>query len=124
MSIEELKKRKDVVFQTALKDKEPEELERYFIESAEALSEAVESILDGYLFSFDRIAGLDDRAVQKILREIDSSVLAQALKDAPRDVGMKFFDNMSTQAGSNLKEEMEFMGTVPPKRSREGSGRL
>lgn len=64
------------------------------------------------MFVFEDIVLLDDRAVQKVLREVDTSVLAKALKAVDEEVKEKIFKNMSKRAAQLLKEEMEFMGPI------------
>lgn len=73
-------------------------------------------IFAGYLkkmhFSFCEILLLDDRAVQRILREVDSNDLAKALKTCDEEIQNKIFRNMSQRAVAMLKEEIEFMGPI------------
>lgn len=64
------------------------------------------------LFTFEDIINLEDRAVQRVLREIDSKKLALALKTANDDLKEKIFANMSQRAGEMLREDMEFLGPV------------
>lgn len=64
------------------------------------------------IFSFEDIVLLDDRAIQKVLREIDAQELAKALKGADREVQDKIFRNMSHRAAAMLQEDIEFMGPV------------
>lgn len=64
------------------------------------------------LFTFEDIINLEDRAVQRVLREIDSKKLSLALKTANEDLKEKIFANMSQRAGEMLREDMEFLGPV------------
>jgi len=64
------------------------------------------------MFVFEDIVLLDDRAIQKLLREIESSVLALALCSTSEAVRVKFFNNMSKQAVLLLKETIDFCGPV------------
>ena len=64
------------------------------------------------MFLFEDIAMLDDRSIQKIMREVDSLELAKALKGANAEVQNKIFKNMSKRAASMLKEDMEYIGPV------------
>lgn len=66
------------------------------------------------LFTFDMISNLDDRSVQRILRETARDTLAMALKNAPENIQEKIFRNMSKRAANNVKEDMEFFGPVRP----------
>lgn len=63
-------------------------------------------------FDFEDIVVLDDRAIQRVLRECAVDELAKALKVASSDVQEKIFRNMSKRASNMLKEDMEFMGPV------------
>jgi hypothetical protein len=58
------------------------------------------------------LAHLDDRAIQKLLRETDSQTLAKALKATHTNVQDAIFRNMSKRAASMLKEDMEYMGPI------------
>lgn len=64
------------------------------------------------MFVFEDIVLLDDRSVQKILRETDVSELAKALKWTDEAVKEKIFSNMSKKASDSLKSDMDFMGPV------------
>ena len=68
--------------------------------------------VEKHLLTFDIITKLDDRAVQKMLREVDQQELAKALKGADVEIQEKIFRNMSRRAATMLKEDMEFMGPV------------
>ena len=64
------------------------------------------------LFTFEDIIKLEDRAIQRVLREIDSKKVALALKTANDELKEKIFANMSQRAGEMLREDMEFLGPV------------
>ncbi len=64
------------------------------------------------MFLFEDIVLIDDRGVQRILREVDKKDLALALKVASEKVKEKIFKNMSERAAQTIKEELEFMGPV------------
>jgi len=64
------------------------------------------------MFVFEDIVMLDDRFVQKVMREVDSQEMAKALKSVDTEVQDKVFRNMSKHAASILKEDMEYMGPV------------
>jgi flagellar motor switch protein FliG len=67
------------------------------------------------LFVFEDILKLDDRAIQLVLREVDSKDLALAMRGSTSDVQEKILANMSQRGAEMLREEMEFM---PPQRRR------
>ncbi len=64
------------------------------------------------LFTFEDIMLVDDRSLQKLLRDVDNKELAMALKGVGNDLREKFYKNMSARAGEMLKEEMEYMGPI------------
>lgn len=68
--------------------------------------------LNSRFFAFDDVVLLDDRSIQKILRETENTNLAIALKGVSDEVKEKFFKNMSEQASHLLKEDMDFIGPV------------
>lgn len=64
------------------------------------------------MFTFDDILRVNDRGVQNLLKNIDTSQLSLALKHAAPELKDKFFRNMSKRAAELITEEMEFMGPV------------
>jgi flagellar motor switch protein FliG len=64
------------------------------------------------LFVFEDIVNLDDRSIQRILKEVDGKDLALALKTANEDLLAQIFKNMSSRAGQTLREEIELLGPV------------
>lgn len=64
------------------------------------------------MFVFEDIVLVDDKGLQKVLRNVESQELAVALKAASEEVKQKIFKNMSERAGEILKEEMEVTGAV------------
>ena len=68
------------------------------------------------LFVFEDIINLDDRSIQRILKEVDGKDLALALKVANEELLARVYKNMSSRAASLLKEEIELLG---PTRMRD-----
>lgn len=68
------------------------------------------------MFVFEDIVKLDDRSIQRLLREIETKDLAMALKGANGEVKDKIYKNMSERASAMLKDDMDYMGPV---RARE-----
>jgi flagellar motor switch protein FliG len=64
------------------------------------------------MFVFDDLIEVDDRAIQLILREIQSESLIVALKGANEDLREKIFKNMSQRAAEMLREDLEAKGPV------------
>ena len=64
------------------------------------------------MFVFEDIVSLDNRSIQRIIREIDNSQWAIALKGASEEVKKAIFSNMSKRLVEMIKEDIEFMGPV------------
>ncbi|MBC8792000.1 MAG: flagellar motor switch protein FliG [Tagaea sp. CACIAM 22H2] len=64
------------------------------------------------MFKFEDLGRLDPGGVQTLLRAVDKSKLAIALKGANETLRDLFFSNMSERAGKMLKEEIEALGPV------------
>ncbi|NLY67688.1 MAG: flagellar motor switch protein FliG, partial [Tissierellia bacterium] len=64
------------------------------------------------MFVFEDIVTLDNRSIQRIIREIDNSQWAIALKGASEEVKEVIFSNMSKRLVEMIKEDIEFMGPV------------
>jgi flagellar motor switch protein FliG len=62
------------------------------------------------MFTFDDVGKLDDRSMQRLLRDVNNNDLALALKGAPGHLSEKVFNNLSERARGNLKEEIEVLG--------------
>ncbi|HHW60557.1 MAG TPA: flagellar motor switch protein FliG [Syntrophomonadaceae bacterium] len=76
------------------------------------------------MFVFEDIVIIDDRSVQRVLREVETQDLALALKGASNDVAQKIYSNMSTRAGDMLREDIEFMGPVRLRDVEEAQQRI
>ncbi len=64
------------------------------------------------MFLFEDLIYVDDRSIQRILREVDKKDLALSLKVAEEKLKEKILKNMSERAQDMLKEELQFMGPV------------
>lgn len=64
------------------------------------------------MFMFDDLVKVQDKDLQRILREIDRKELVLALKIADEKLKNKIYANMSERASSLLKEELQYMGMV------------
>ncbi len=64
------------------------------------------------MFVFDDLLKLDDKAIQALLKEVDNSQWALALKGASEEIREKVLGNLSQRAADMLREEMEFLGQV------------
>ena len=64
------------------------------------------------MFVFENLLDLDDRAVQTLLREVQSDSLILAIKGASEELREKIFKNMSQRAAEMLREDLESRGPV------------
>ena len=76
------------------------------------------------MFVFEDILLLDDRSMQRLMKEVDTKELGLALKGAPENVGEKFFKNMSQRAGEMIRDDMQFMGPVRLKDVEEAQQKI
>ena len=76
------------------------------------------------LFVFEDIIRLDDRSLQRVLREVDMKELGLALKGATEELRTKFFKNMSKRAAEMLQEDMDYMGPVRVKDVEEAQQKV
>ncbi len=64
------------------------------------------------MFVFEDILLLDNKAIQRVLREVDNGDLELALKGTNEEVQNAIFTNLSKRLAEMIKEDMEFMGPV------------
>ena len=64
------------------------------------------------MFVFEDIVNLDNRSIQRVVRDVENTDLQLALKVASEDVKDAIFRNMSKRMVETFKEEMEYMGPV------------
>ena len=76
------------------------------------------------MFVFEDILLLDDRAIQRVLRDVDNNDLAISLKGANEEVQNAIFNNLSKRLGVMIKEDMEFMGPVRMKDVEEAQQKI
>ena len=77
----------------------------------EADNELAQKIMDN-MFTFDDLEKLDDKAIQTLMKEVQSESLVIALKGATPEMREKIFRNMSTRAAETLREDLESRGPV------------
>jgi flagellar motor switch protein FliG len=93
-----------------------ETLEREDSELAEAIKKR--------LFVFDDIVHLDDRSLQRVIREVDKRDLQLALKAASREVQEAIYRNMSKRMAESFQEEIQFLGPVRLREVEEAQQRI
>ena len=86
--------------------------ERLILEGLEQRSPELAEEIRRRLFMFEDTVHLDDRAIQLVLRQIDTKDLATALKGVSDTVRDRVTGNLSERARENLAEEIELLGPV------------
>ncbi|AZB42938.1 flagellar motor switch protein FliG [Bacillus sp. FJAT-42376] len=76
------------------------------------------------MFVFEDIVTLDNRAIQRVIRDVDNEDLKLSLKVASEDVREIVFKNMSTRMAETFREEMEYMGPVRLRDVEESQSRI
>lgn len=76
------------------------------------------------MFVFDDLVRLDDRSLQRVLREVDSKDLSLAMRGTSEDLQERIFRNQSTRAAQALREEMEIGGPVRLRQVEEAQQRI
>ncbi|MDP8207016.1 MAG: flagellar motor switch protein FliG [Candidatus Electryonea clarkiae] len=82
------------------------------------------SEIKNLMFVFEDVINLDDRSIQKVLREVDNKELAMALKTASEELKAKILANMSARASEMIEEELQYMGPVRLKEVEEVQQRI
>jgi flagellar motor switch protein FliG len=77
-------------------------------EKDSVLSDQIKNLM----FVFEDLASLDDKSLQRLMREVEVKQLALALKAASPELKIRIMGTMSQRAVQGLKEEMEFLGPV------------
>ncbi|MCB1675959.1 MAG: flagellar motor switch protein FliG, partial [Halioglobus sp.] len=86
--------------------------ETALLEGMKELDEAITDKVSELMFVFENLAVLDDRGMQRLIREISVDELVVALKGVDEGVQERFFKNMSSRAADMLREDMEAKGPV------------
>ncbi len=86
--------------------------EKHIMETLEIEDPELADEIRKKMFVFEDILTLDDRAIQRVLRDVDNADLALALKGANEEVQNVIFNNLSKRLAVMIKEDMDFMGPV------------
>ncbi|MBD5459570.1 MAG: flagellar motor switch protein FliG [Lachnospiraceae bacterium] len=98
--------------------------EKHIMETLEIEEPELADEIRKKMFVFEDILLLDNRAIQRVLRDVDNNDLAIALKSANEQVQTAIFDNMSKRLVVMIKEDMEFMGPVRMKDVEEAQQKI
>ncbi len=98
--------------------------ERHIMETLEIEEPELADEIRKKMFVFEDILLLDDKAIQRVLRDVDNSDLEMALKSANEQVQGAIFKNLSSRLAVMIKEDMEFMGPVRMKDVEEAQQKI
>ena len=98
--------------------------EKHIMESLEIEEPELADEIRKKMFVFEDILLLDDRAIQRVLREVDNADLELALKSTTEEVQNAIFKNLSKRLAAMIKEDMEFMGPVRMKDVEEAQQKI
>ena len=98
--------------------------EKHIMETLEIEEPELADEIRKKMFVFEDILLLDDRAIQRVLRDVDNGDLATALKGSNEEVQNAIFNNLSKRLAAKIKEDMEFMGPVRMKDVEEAQQKI
>jgi len=98
--------------------------EKHIMESLEIEEPELADEIRKKMFVFEDILLLDDRAIQRVLREVDNADLELALKSTTEEVQNVIFKNLSKRLAAMIKEDMDFMGPVRMKDVEEAQQKI
>ena len=98
--------------------------EKHIMETLEIEEPELADEIRKKMFVFEDILLLDDRSIQRVLREVDNNDLAIALKGSNEDVQNAIFNNLSKRLAVMIKEDMDFMGPVRMKDVEEAQQKI
>ncbi|ASA96205.1 flagellar motor switch protein FliG [Anoxybacillus flavithermus] len=98
--------------------------ERAILDALEIQDPELAEEIKKRMFVFEDIVTLDNRAIQRVIREVDNADLLLALKVSSDEVKEVIFRNMSSRMAETFKEEMEFMGPVRLRDVEEAQSRI
>jgi flagellar motor switch protein FliG len=76
------------------------------------------------MFVFENIVTLDDKSIQRVIRDVENNDLMLALKVASEEVKNAIFRNISKRMADTFRDEMEFMGPVRLRDVEEAQTRI
>lgn len=98
--------------------------ERTILDALEIQDPELAEEIKKRMFVFEDIVALDNRSIQRVIRDVNNEDLLLSLKVASEEVKEIVFRNMSKRMADTFKEEMEFMGPVRLKDVEEAQSRI
>lgn len=99
-------------------------IQKAIVESIRGHDEKLAVQIQEQLFVFDDIAMLDDRAVQQVLKSIETMDLAFALHSASEEIQDLIFRNLSERARDSLKEEIDYLQSPKAAETKAAKSRI
>ena len=98
--------------------------EKHIMETLEIEEPELADQIRRKMFVFEDILLLDNKSIQRVLRDVDNNDLSISLKNVSEEVQNAIFTNLSKRLASMIKEEMEFMGPVRVKDVEEAQQKI
>lgn len=98
--------------------------EKHIMETLEIEEPELADEIRRKMFVFEDILSLDDKSIQRVLREVDNNELAVALKGSNEEVQTVIFNNLSKRLSAMIREDMDFMGPVRMKDVEEAQQKI
>lgn len=98
--------------------------EKHIMETLEIEEPELADEIRRKMFVFEDILSLDDKSIQRVLREVDNNELAVALKGSNEEVQTVIFNNLSKRLSAMIKEDMDFMGPIRMKDVEEAQQKI
>jgi flagellar motor switch protein FliG len=98
--------------------------EKYIMETLEIEDTDLAEEIKKRMFVFEDILTLDNRSIQRFLRDVENQQLAIALKGSTEEVQNAILSNMSKRLSEMIKEDMDFLGPVRLKDVEEAQQKI
>ena len=98
--------------------------EKHIMETLEIEEPELADQIRRKMFVFEDILLLDNKSIQRVLRDVDNNDLSISLDNVSEEVQTAIFTNLSKRLASMIKEEMEFMGPVRVKDVEEAQQKI
>lgn len=98
--------------------------EKHIMENLEIEEPELADEIRRKMFVFEDILALDDKTIQRVLRDVQNDELAIALKGSNEEVQAMIFNNLSKRLASMIKEDMDFMGPIRMKDVEEAQQKI
>ena len=98
--------------------------ERAILESIEHSDPELAAEIRSRMFVFEDLILLDDRSIQRVMRDVNMKDIAMALKGASEDVKSKIYKNLSSRAANQLRDDIGVLGQVRLRLVEEAQQRI